>query len=75
MGGELKQYQVLTSPQRLSQYGVTIDELTKAVEKSNSVSGGGFVRNFANLGHAVDTVLVTAARLLGRPNDMIISRI
>ena len=43
MGGELKQYQVLTSPQRLSQYGVTIDELTKAVEKSNAVSGGGFL--------------------------------
>eukprot|EP00913_Durusdinium_trenchii_P028463 g26691.t1 len=43
MGGELKQYQVLTSPERLSQYGVTIDELTNAVEKSNAVSGGGFL--------------------------------
>ncbi len=43
MGGELKQYQVITSPERLAQYGVTIDELTKAVEKSNVVTGGGFL--------------------------------
>ena len=43
MGGQLKQYQVLTSPQQLAQYGVTLDELTGAVEKSNVVSGGGFL--------------------------------
>jgi len=43
MGGELKQYQVLTSPEQLARYDVTLDELTKAVEKSNAVSGGGFL--------------------------------
>jgi CzcA family heavy metal efflux pump len=43
MGGELKQYQVLTSPERLSQHDVTLDELTRAVEKSNIVTGGGFL--------------------------------
>ncbi len=43
MGGELKQYQVLTSPQRLSRHDVTLDELTTAVEKSNIVTGGGFL--------------------------------
>ena len=43
MGGELKQYQVLTSPERLAHYDVTLDELTDAVEKSNAVSGGGFL--------------------------------
>ncbi|MBI1903701.1 MAG: efflux RND transporter permease subunit [Planctomycetia bacterium] len=43
MGGELKQYQVLTSPERLARYDVTINELSTAVEKSNAVSGGGFL--------------------------------
>jgi len=33
MGGELKQYQVLTSPERLAEHDVTIDELTLAVQK------------------------------------------
>jgi CzcA family heavy metal efflux pump len=43
MGGELKQYQVLTSPERLTQYNLTLKELTEAVEKSNVVTGGGFL--------------------------------
>jgi CzcA family heavy metal efflux pump len=43
MGGELKQYQVLTSPSRLAQYDVTLDELTHAVARSNAVSAGGFL--------------------------------
>jgi Cu/Ag efflux pump CusA len=43
MGGELKQYQVLTSPERLAAHDVTLDELTRAVEKSNVVTGGGFL--------------------------------
>src|SRR3990172_7577208 len=43
MGGELKQYQVLTSPERLAQYDVTLDQLTQAVERSNTVMGGGFL--------------------------------
>ena len=43
MGGVMKQYQVLTSPERLSRHDVTLDELTAAVEKSNIVTGGGFL--------------------------------
>jgi CzcA family heavy metal efflux pump len=43
MGGELKQYQVLTSPERLAQYNVTLNDLTKAVEQANVVTGGGFL--------------------------------
>ncbi|MCL4204150.1 MAG: CusA/CzcA family heavy metal efflux RND transporter [Pirellulaceae bacterium] len=43
MGGEMKQYQVLTSPEKLARHDVTLDELTAAVEKSNIVTGGGFL--------------------------------
>ncbi|MBX9789057.1 MAG: efflux RND transporter permease subunit [Pirellulales bacterium] len=43
MGGELKQYQVLTSPARLAHYDMTLNELTQAVSRSNAVSGGGFL--------------------------------
>ncbi len=43
MGGELKQYQVLTSPDRLAQYNVTLNHLTKAIEQANVVTGGGFL--------------------------------
>ncbi len=43
MGGEMKQYQVLTSPEMLARHDVTLDELTSAVEKSNIVTGGGFL--------------------------------
>jgi len=43
MGGELKQYQVLTSPERLARHDVTLDQLLAAAEKSNIVTGGGFL--------------------------------
>jgi Cu/Ag efflux pump CusA len=43
MGGEMKQYQVLTSTERLSRHDVTLDQLLAAVEKSNIVTGGGFL--------------------------------
>lgn len=43
MGGEPKQYQVLTSPERLARHDVAVDELTRAVERSNAATGGGFL--------------------------------
>ncbi|HEV7280530.1 MAG TPA: efflux RND transporter permease subunit [Pirellulaceae bacterium] len=43
MGGTLKQYQVLTSPERLAAQGVTLQELTDAAEKANVLAGGGIV--------------------------------
>jgi len=43
MGGGMKQYQVLTNPQRLKQYDVTLEELTQAVEATNLNTGGGFI--------------------------------
>lgn len=43
IGGGVKQYQVLVTPEKLRQFGVTIEEVSKALEKSNSNSTGGFV--------------------------------
>lgn len=43
IGGGVKQYQVLVTPEKLKQFGVTIEEVSKALEQSNSNSTGGFV--------------------------------
>ncbi|MDQ6786619.1 MAG: efflux RND transporter permease subunit, partial [Acidobacteriota bacterium] len=43
IGGGVKQYQVLVTPDKLKQFGVTIEEVTAALEKSNINSTGGFV--------------------------------
>jgi CzcA family heavy metal efflux pump len=41
MGGILKQYQVITSPERLATQNVTLDQLVEAAEKANVIAGGG----------------------------------
>jgi CzcA family heavy metal efflux pump len=41
MGGTLKQYQVVTSPERLMAHDVTLEQLTEAAAKANAVGGGG----------------------------------
>lgn len=43
IGGGVKQYQALVSPAKLKQFGVTIEEVSTALEKSNFNSTGGFV--------------------------------
>ncbi|MEX2171803.1 MAG: efflux RND transporter permease subunit [Pirellulales bacterium] len=44
MGGILKQYQILTSPQRLAAQNVTLEQLTEAAAKANVIAGGGLMR-------------------------------
>lgn len=43
IGGGVKQYQALVSPERLKQFGVTIEDVATALEKANANSTGGFV--------------------------------
>jgi cobalt-zinc-cadmium resistance protein CzcA len=40
-GGEVKQYQVLVHPDRLLKFGLSIREVTDALERSNGNAGGG----------------------------------
>jgi cobalt-zinc-cadmium resistance protein CzcA len=40
-GGEVKQYQVLVHPDRLVKYGLSIREISEALERSNGNAGGG----------------------------------
>jgi CzcA family heavy metal efflux pump len=47
MGGARKQYQVLTSPERLLAYDVTLEQLTEAAGKANAVAGGGVMQRSA----------------------------
>jgi CzcA family heavy metal efflux pump len=41
MGGYLKQFQVITSPERLAAQAVTLQQLTDAAAKANVLAGGG----------------------------------
>lgn len=43
MGGMLKQYQVVTSPERLASQNITLAQLTEAIQKSNVLAGGGLM--------------------------------
>lgn len=43
IGGGVKQYQALVSPEKLKQFGITVDDVAKALEKSNANTTGGFV--------------------------------
>src|SRR5262249_33594331 len=43
MGGILKQYQIITSPERLAAQGVDLKQLVDAVEKANVIAGGGIL--------------------------------
>ena len=43
IGGGVKQYQALVSPDKLKQFGITIEDVATALEKSNVNTTGGFV--------------------------------
>jgi CzcA family heavy metal efflux pump len=43
IGGELKQFQVLIDPDRLANYGLTLNQVADAVAAANANSSGGFL--------------------------------
>lgn len=43
LGGYVKQYQVLVKPERLINYGLTLEDVTESLEKSNLNAAGGFL--------------------------------
>jgi len=47
IGGGTKQYQVLTNPARLQQYGVTLEQVLHAAKGSNQNTTGGFLQSGA----------------------------
>ncbi|RIK80016.1 MAG: CusA/CzcA family heavy metal efflux RND transporter [Planctomycetota bacterium] len=47
MGGTLKQYQVITSPERLAAQNVSLQQLAEAAEKANVIAGGGVMERGA----------------------------
>jgi heavy metal efflux system protein len=42
-GGEVKQYQVLVSPEKLLKYDLTVHDVLEAVEQGNANAGGGVI--------------------------------
>ncbi|MEM0941518.1 MAG: efflux RND transporter permease subunit [Bacteroidota bacterium] len=48
IGGEFKQYQVLTDPKKLKHYDVALEELLKKVMESNVTVPGGVINQYGN---------------------------
>jgi cobalt-zinc-cadmium resistance protein CzcA len=46
-GGLVRQYQVLVNPDKLYQYGITLDEVVSALEQNNRSTGGSFLEEGA----------------------------
>ncbi len=43
VGGMVKQYQVILDPERLRAYGITIDQVKRAIQRANRESGGSVI--------------------------------
>lgn len=61
IGGEKRQYQVLISPTKMRQFNITIDDIDKALQLTNTNTTGGFVNT------AGSEVLI---RNIARTNDI-----
>jgi CzcA family heavy metal efflux pump len=61
IGGEYKQYQVLTSPQKMRRFDVTLQEVLNACQEASLNASGGFLNEYGN-----EYVI----RGLGRTNEL-----
>lgn len=63
-GGELKTYEVQVHPERLTQYGLSLDALFDAVQSSNANAGGAYIERSG------EQYLVRGEGLLGSLDDI-----
>ena len=63
-GGLVKQYQVLVDPQKLLSYDLSLGDVFEAVEKNNSVVGGGYLE------HASEQYIVRGIGLVQNEHDL-----
>ena len=75
-GGEVRQYQILLDPERMSAYDVTLSEVMHAAEESNAVASGGVylsdgmeiqIRGLGRAGSAEDIAETVVAMRAGAP--------
>lgn len=48
IGGEIKEYQILLNPEKMKQYGITLDEAISAVQGMNQNASGGVLYEYGN---------------------------
>ncbi len=48
LGGEIKEYQILLSPERMKHYGITMDEVNGVVQGMNQNASGGVLYEYGN---------------------------
>src|SRR4051794_13445900 len=63
-GGEDKQYQIVLDPRRLQASGLSIDEVVRALEKTNANAGGGYIE------HNREQIVITTAGLVTSLDDL-----
>jgi cobalt-zinc-cadmium resistance protein CzcA len=63
-GGLVKQYQVIVNPDRLTSYGVTLEQVFEALEKNNANASGNFIE------HQSEQYVVRGLGLVKNTNDI-----
>lgn len=62
-GGTVKRYEIRPDPDRMRQYGVTLNDLEKAISESNANVGGGLIRQGGSV------KVIRAVGLIGSGSD------